>query len=92
MQCLHEEQVKVGFKFANKWSRGHFNISSHKIVRTAAQTLSNSVGDAIGYFMLSGHHLKNAEGTIEFTRKTDNLFYLLNLKNTLGEGWKQPLR
>ena len=67
IQRLHEEQVKVGLKFANKLSRSHLNISRHKMnVRIAAQTLSNSVDDAIGYLMLSAHlTYKNAEVTIE---------------------------
>ena len=62
-------------------------------IRIVAQTLSNSVADAIEYLKLGGHpSLKNAEGTIEFIRKIDKLFDLLNVKNPFGKGYKQPQR
>ena len=62
-------------------------------VKIACQRFSSSVADAIEFMMHAGHpSFKNAEGTIEFIRIIDRLFDLLNVRNTYGKGFKQPLR
>ena len=62
-------------------------------VRIAAQTLSSSVADAIEFLEISGHPaFKGASGTVQFIRKIDRLFDLLNSRNPHGKGFKSPTR
>ena len=62
-------------------------------VRLAAQTLSSSVADAIEFMHNSGHpFFKDALPTVDFIRKIDRLFDLLNSRNPHGKGFKAPMR
>ncbi|CAB3991299.1 Hypothetical predicted protein [Paramuricea clavata] len=63
-------------------------------VRLAAQTLSSSVADAIGFLNLSMKlsEFQNSDGTMKFIRMIDRLFDMLNSRSPLGKGYKQPLR
>lgn len=91
---LHEEQLEQGLKFGNKLSNRHINYHRHKMnVSIAAQTISNSVGDAIE-FLKDSHHpsFENSSATIQFIRIIDKLFDLLNSRNPHGTGFKRALR
>ena len=63
-------------------------------VRLAAQTLSSSVADAIEFLNLSMKlpEFQDSEATVTFTRTIDRLFDILNSRNPVGKGYKQPLR
>ena len=63
-------------------------------VRLAAQTLSSSVANTIEFIdkSLSLPEFLNSSGTVEFIRTIDRLFDMLNSRNPLGSGYKQPLR
>jgi hypothetical protein len=71
-------------------------VLQHKIlnVRLEAQTLSSSVADAIDFLNLSMklNEFHNSDGTVKFIRMIDRLFDMLNSRNPLGKGYKQPLR
>ena len=90
----HDVQVVEGLKFGNKLSSMHVRYQRHKMnVRLAAQTLSSSVADAIEFLRNSGHpFFKGASATIDFIRKVDRLFDLLNSRNPYGKGFKAPMR
>jgi hypothetical protein len=61
-------------------------------VKTAAQTLSSSVADALEFLMKSGHpQLSDAAGTIKFIRIIDRLFDILNSRSPFGKRFKKPL-
>ena len=62
-------------------------------VKIAAQTLSSSVADALGFLMRCGHPLFiDAAGTIKFIRAIDKVFDILNSRTPFGKGYKQPIR
>ena len=64
-------------------------------VQLAAQTLSSSVADAIGFLASSQEYknkFPNSSGTFKFIRIIDRLFDILNSGNPMGKGFKQPLR
>ena len=63
-------------------------------VALAAQTLSSSVADAIDFLALSMKlkEFQDSQPTVKFIRTIDRLFNLLNSRNPLGKGFKQPLR
>lgn len=71
-------------------------VLQHNIlnVRLEAQTLSSSVADAIDFLNLSMklNEFHNSDGTVKFIRMIDRLFDMLNSRNPLGKGYKQPLR
>ena len=64
-------------------------------VKLAAQTLSSSVADAIEFLASSQEYknkFPNSSGAIKFIRIIDRLFDILNSRNPMGKGFKQPLR
>ena len=63
-------------------------------VQLAAQTLSSSVADAIKFFDVGMKNSKfqTSSGTVKFVRTIDRLFNMLNSRNPVGKGYKQPLR
>ena len=63
-------------------------------VRLADQTLSSSVADAIEFLNISMKkpEFENSQPTVKFTRTIDKLFDILNSRNPIGKGFKQPLR
>jgi len=78
---LHEVQVSEGLRAGNKLTKRHVNFEKQKMkVYLATQTLSTSVADAIDAcredFELP--QLRGSEGTVEFIRKADKTFDILN--------------
>ena len=64
----------------------------HQQYKTAAQTLSSSVADAIEILVNSGHsEYQDAHGTIQFIRIIERLFDLLNRRSPYAKGFKKPL-
>ena len=63
-------------------------------VKLVVQTLSSSVADAIEFLDVSMKlpEFKNSAGTVTIARTVDQLFDMLNFRNPLGNGYKQPLR
>ena len=94
-QQLHMLQQEEGLKMANKLSFNHIKFERHKMnVRLAAQTLSSSVADAIEFLDvgMKNQKFQNSSGTVKFVRTIDRLFDMLNSRNPVGKGYKQPLR
>lgn len=95
LSSLHRIQEAEGFKMGNKFTTKHLQFEKNKMnVALAAQTLSSSVADAIN-FLGSSMKLEEFIGsqpTVKFIRTIDRLFDLLNSRNPLGKGFKQPLR
>ena len=63
-------------------------------VRLAAQTLSSSVANAIGFLDKSAKFPTFFEsyGTVKFIHTIDKLSDMLNSQNPCGKGFKTPLR
>jgi hypothetical protein len=61
-------------------------------VKTAAQTFSSSVADALQYLMNAKHpKFLDAQPTIKFIRNFNRMFDILNARNPHGKGFKQPI-
>lgn len=60
----------------------------------AAQTLSNSVADALQFLSedIKLEEFKDVKATIKFIRIVDQLFDISNSRNPWGRGMKTPLR
>ena len=88
-------QEAEGFNLGNKFSTQHLQFEKHKMnVRLAAQTLSSSVADAIEFLDVSMKlpQFNNSQATVNFIRIIDRAFDILNSRNPMGKGYKQPLR
>ena len=60
----------------------------------AVQTLSSAIANALE-FLKDDLKLPESKGcgpTIQFIRKIDRVFYILNSRNPYGKGFKSPLR
>ena len=96
--ALNELQQKQGLHLANKLRMAHIQYHKQKIkVSMAAQTLSNSVADAIEFAKTLGSEEDSrpflaSEGTVKFIRIFDKLFDILNSRHPLAKGFKAPLR
>ena len=62
-------------------------------VNIAAQTMSSSVADAIGFLESINHpDFQGSAATVVFIRKIDRLFDLLNCRNPRDKGFKAPMK
>ena len=94
-KSLNTFQESEGFTLANKLSLKHVKFKTHKMnVKLAAQTLSSSVADAIEFldFSTKLEDFQHSSGTFKFVRTIGRLLDILNSRNPLGNGFKQPLR
>jgi hypothetical protein len=92
---LHVLQQHEGLKLSNRLTTQHLEFRKHKMnVRLAAQTLSSSVADAIEFLDISMKmpEFQDSQPTVLFIRTIDRLFDMLNSRNPIGKGYKQPLR
>ena len=70
-------------------------FQKHKMnVKLAAQTLSSSVANAIEFLdsTMKLDQFQGSTGTAKFIRTIDRLFDMLNSRNPVAKGFKQPLR
>lgn len=77
----------------HKLTKHHLNYEDKKMkVSLAVQLLSQSVASSMEHLMNCGHtDFRNSEGTIEFTRRMNNLFDILNSRNDADGEFKQSL-
>ncbi|GFO31472.1 THAP domain-containing protein 9 [Plakobranchus ocellatus] len=87
LEALHNIQLTDDLHLANKVTGKHIDYVKSKMnVRLAAQTLSNSVADAIDFLREEEGHpdFQGSEKTTEFIRKLDTLFDMCNSKNPIA--------
>ena len=92
---LQKLQDEEGFRLGNKLKFAHIKWQQQKMkVDLAAQSLSSSVTDAIGYCtnVLKLPQFKVSEATVKFIRTIDHLFDILNSRNPCAKCFKAPLR
>lgn len=92
---LYKLQESEGLRLANKLKKVHICWKQQKMkVNLAAQALSASVADALEYCAneLKMPQFQGCEATVEFIRKFNQLFDILNSRNPLAKGYKAPLR
>jgi len=85
---LVDLQNVTGLHAATKIRSRHIYYHREKMkVRLATQVFSNSVADALEYCCkyLKNNLFENAEPTIEFCRRINNIFDLLNSRNFLSK-------
>lgn len=91
IETLHRIQLQDDLNSSHKITHKHINHAKGKMnVRLAAQTLSNSVADAIDYLREdeSHHDFVSNEEECQFIRNTDQLFDLCNSRNPLASGFR----
>ena len=79
----------------NSLNINHIVWQRHKMkVNLAVQTLSSSVANALEFLKddLKLPEFKGCSPTIQFIRKIDRVFDILNSRNPYGKGFKSPLR
>ncbi|XP_063912240.1 uncharacterized protein LOC135129088 [Zophobas morio] len=91
---LHELQNEEFLNVANKLKKAHFEWQQHKMkVSLAAQTLSKTVADALEFLKDLGiGDFQGCEAAIEFIRRIDSLFDILNSRSVCAKNFKAPLR
>lgn len=91
---LAKLQEAESLRAGNKLRLRHIDYYKMKMkVNLAAQTLSQSVADALEFCLkeLQLPEFEGCEATIEFIRSIDILFDFLNSRNPYGQGYKAPL-
>lgn len=92
---LVDLQNVSGLHAATKIRTRHIRYHKEKMkVRLAVQVFSNSVADALEYCSkdLKNKLFEGAESTIEFCRKINNIFDLLNSRNLLSKNtYNKPI-
>ena len=94
IENLHNLQQEEGLRAGNKLRSAHIEWQRQKMkVNLAAQTLSSSVADALEFCQkdIKFTQFKGCEATVEFIRKFDQLFDLMNSRNPLARNFKAPM-
>lgn len=94
IKALDALQEKEQLKLANSLSSQHINFKNKIMnVRLAAQTISSGVADALEYLDHCGiSDFQHSTATVEFLRKGDKIFDILNCRNPYGKGYKAPIK
>ncbi|KAJ8964124.1 hypothetical protein NQ314_005120 [Rhamnusium bicolor] len=68
-------------------------ITVHSITCDGTAVLSSGVAIALDYLRVSGSaDFQGSDATIEFIRKLDRIFDILNARNPFGKGFKAPIK
>lgn len=92
---LNKLQEEEGLRLGNKLRMAHIEWRKQKMkVNLATQVFSRSVADALEYCNkeLNLPQFEGCEETVEFIRKIDGAFDVLNSRNPLGKGLKAPMK
>lgn len=84
IEKLHEYQSEHKINLGNKITKVHIQWQRKKMcVRIAAESLSNSVADAIETLQKSGVEVfQGSQATVKFIRRINNVFDILNSKDS----------
>lgn len=91
---LERYQRENNINLANKLTKVHIQWQKKKMsVRVAAETLSNSVADAIEFLRKQDiAEFQESEATVYFIRRINNIFDILNSKDSKQTiGFKRPI-
>lgn len=94
VQLLVELQDNEGLHLGNKLNKSHIHFYKQIMkVKLAAQVMSESVANAIEFcnIELNIDEFKNSAGTVDFIRKINNLFDIMNSRNLKAYTYKKPL-
>ena len=93
IHSLKKLQEEIGFSFANKLQQKHLFWEKHKMnVKLAVHTLRASIANAIDFLHDEAQlpEFQDSEATSEFIRRIDLAFDMMNSRNPLAKGSKQP--
>jgi len=93
-ELLEKFQKSEGLHAANKIRQAHIQWEKQKMkVSLAAQTLSNSVADALRFCRteLALPDFQGSEATEDFIRVFNDLFDVMNSRNVFGRNLKAPM-
>lgn len=90
---LIEFQEKIGCQLGNKLTRTHLQWFRKKMnVRMAVETLSLSVANALEFLRDMGYEeFQGCDATIEYIKYMNNIFDVLNSRNSNGKNFKRPV-
>lgn len=90
---LYEAQQNLPCNLGNKLSKAHMQWEKRKMcVRTAGETLSNSVADSMDFMKQECRHFKDVEPTIKYVRIVNDIFDIMNSTGKEGKtGFKRPI-
>ena len=94
IEQLNNVQEDIGFTFANRLKKKHIMWRKHKKnVSLAAQTLSSSVAHTIDFLQddVALPSFADSKPTVDFIKKVDEVFDLLNSRNPHAKGNKAPI-
>lgn len=94
VKLLVELQEKEGLHLGNKINKAHINFKKQIMkVKLAAQLFSESVADAIEFCSdeLKVDCFKHSAATVDFIRKLNNLFDIMNSRNLNAYSFKKPM-
>lgn len=83
-EALENFRVNKGFVLTHKLTKKHIQFRNFKMnVRLAAETLSNSVANSMGYLQNKGYkEFAKSSATINFTQILNNIFDVMNTSGT----------
>lgn len=90
---LHEDQVAIGLRAANKLSLNHIDLHKHEMkVSYATQLFSRSVAAGVDDGRIEGRPgFENIEPTVFLCRTIDRLFDFCNSRSPLASGQREGL-
>ena len=94
VKLLVELQENEGFHLANKVRSAHVNFKKQIMkVKLAAQSFSESVADALQFCneILKLEQFSNCGPTVDFIKRFNSLFDIMNSRNLNAFGYKKPL-
>lgn len=93
IEMLYETQKNLASNLGNKLTKAHLQWQSRKMnVKLAAETLSNSVADALEFLQKDCDQFKDAAATAEYIRNINDAFDIMNSTKSDGaNGFKRPI-
>ena len=92
---LWKIQEKEGLRLGNKVKKAHIDWRSQPVkVSLAVQVLSESTATSLEYLnkVLQLEKFKGCEATVDFLRRMNHLFDILNSRNPVVKGKKAAMR
>lgn len=90
---LYEAQHNLPWNLGNKLTKAHMQWDKRKMcVKTAGETMSNSVADSMEFMKQECEQFKNVDPTIKYVRMINDVFDIMNSTGKEGKtGFKRPI-
>lgn len=93
LSLLYDAQQNLTYNLGNKLNKSHMQWEKRKMcVRTAGETISNSVADSLEFMKRECIEFKDAGSTIKYIRIINDIFDIMNSTGREGKtGFKRPI-